>query len=48
MNLAAHRRLRFAELITDVLPLQRAAEAVTLLDTHPEQALQVVLSFEEN
>jgi len=48
MNLAAHRRLRFAELITDVLPLQRAAEAVTLLDTHPEQALQVVLSFEGN
>ncbi len=48
MDLAADGRLRLADLITHVLPLEQAGAAFTLLDTHPEQALQVVLSFEEH
>jgi 2-desacetyl-2-hydroxyethyl bacteriochlorophyllide A dehydrogenase len=47
IDLAARGRLHLLELITHELPLRLAGEAFAMLDQHPEQALQVVLSFEE-
>ena len=40
-------RLRVLELVTHTYPLAEAATAFTLLHESPEQALQVLLSFEE-
>lgn len=47
MDLAVAGRLRLTELISHTVPLADAAAAFMLLDEHPEQALQVVLSFDE-
>ncbi|HET6318611.1 MAG TPA: zinc-binding alcohol dehydrogenase, partial [Chloroflexota bacterium] len=38
-------RLHLAELISHRLPLERAAEAYALIDRHPEQTVQVVLTY---
>ncbi len=45
LDLAVAGRLRLVELISHTLPIERAPEAFRLLDEHPEEALQVVLSF---
>lgn len=47
MDLATSGRLRLLDLITHTYPLADAGTAFTLLHEHSEQALQVVLSFEE-
>ena len=47
MDLAVSGRLRLIDLITHTVPLREAGAAFTMLDEHPEQALQVVLSFDE-
>ena len=47
MDLAESGRLRLLELITHTYPLADAGTAFTLLHERPEQALQVLLSFEE-
>lgn len=47
MDLAADQRLRLTELITHTFPLHEAAAAFSLLDEHPADALQVVLTFED-
>ena len=39
-------RLRLTELISHTMPIEQAPEAFQLLDEHPEQALQVVLTFD--
>jgi 2-desacetyl-2-hydroxyethyl bacteriochlorophyllide A dehydrogenase len=39
-------RLRLAELISHRIPFGQAAEAYLLIDEHPEQAMQVVLTYE--
>jgi 2-desacetyl-2-hydroxyethyl bacteriochlorophyllide A dehydrogenase len=39
------RQLRPARLITHRFPLERAADAYALLDQHPDEAVQVVLSY---
>lgn len=41
------RELRLAPLITHRLPLARSAEAYALVDRHPEDVLQVILTYEE-
>ncbi|HYP43656.1 MAG TPA: zinc-binding dehydrogenase [Propionibacteriaceae bacterium] len=46
MDLAVSGRLRLLELITHTFPLSEAGAAFTLLDQHPQLALQVVLSFD--
>jgi threonine dehydrogenase-like Zn-dependent dehydrogenase len=38
-------RLRVAELITHVLPFDEAPAAYELIDRHPEQVIQVLLSY---
>jgi len=48
MDLAAEGRLRLLELITHTMPLAQAGEAFALLHKHPEEALQVVLSFDRD
>jgi len=48
MELAADGRLRVLDLITHEVPVAEAGAAFRLLDQHPEQALQVVLSFEDH
>lgn len=48
IDLATGGRLRLIDLITHTVPVADADAAFTLLDQHPEQALQVVLSFEAN
>ena len=48
MDLAIAGRLRLLELITHTMPLTKAGEAFALLNNHPEQALQVVLSFDRD
>lgn len=40
------RAIEPTRLITHRLPLERAAEAYALLDTHPEHVLQVVLTYD--
>ena len=47
MDLAVAGRLRLTELISHTMPMAEAPEAFRLLDEHPEQALQVVLNFDE-
>lgn len=47
MDLAVSGRLRLLELITHTFPVAEAGAAFTLLDRHPQQALQVVLSFDQ-
>jgi threonine dehydrogenase-like Zn-dependent dehydrogenase len=47
MDLAVSQRLRLTELISHTMPMAEAPAAFRLLDEHPEQALQVVLSFDE-
>ncbi len=47
MDLATAGRLRVLELITHTYPLADAGAAFTMLHESPEQALQVLLSFEE-
>jgi threonine dehydrogenase-like Zn-dependent dehydrogenase len=47
IDLAVAGRLRLTELISHTMPMAQAPEAFRLLDEHPEQALQVVLSFDE-
>jgi threonine dehydrogenase-like Zn-dependent dehydrogenase len=48
MDLAIAGRLRLLELITHTMPLTQAGEAFALLHNHPEEALQVVLSFDRD
>ena len=45
MNLQAQGRLRLRELITEVYPYERAAEAYRRLDQDPSSAVQLVLDF---
>jgi 2-desacetyl-2-hydroxyethyl bacteriochlorophyllide A dehydrogenase len=47
IDLAVSGRLRLTELISHTLPVADAPAAFALLDEHPEQALQIVLSFDE-
>jgi 2-desacetyl-2-hydroxyethyl bacteriochlorophyllide A dehydrogenase len=47
MELAVDGRLDVTSLISHTMPLSRAGEAFRLLDERPQDALQVVLSFEE-
>ncbi len=46
VDLAVSGRLRLMELISHTMPIAEAPAAFRLLDEHPEQALQVVLSFD--
>ena len=46
IDLASRGRLRLTELISHTMPIEQAPEAFQLLDEHPEQALQVVLTFD--
>lgn len=46
IELATRGRLRLTELISHTMPIAQAPQAFQLLDTHPEQALQVVLTFD--
>jgi hypothetical protein len=46
MGLATSGRLELGQLVTEVLPLERVAEAFDLLDRSPERVLQIVLQFE--
>ena len=39
-------QVRPAQLITHRFPLTQAAQAYTLLDQHPEEAIQVLLTYE--
>jgi threonine dehydrogenase-like Zn-dependent dehydrogenase len=43
MDLATSGRLELGQLVTEVMPLERAADAFDLLDRSPERVLQVVL-----
>ena len=43
----AAKRLNVTDLITHTMPVARAAEAFRMLDERPQDALQVVLSFDE-
>ncbi len=45
MDLAVGGRLRLIDLISHTVPVAEAAAAFRMLDEHPEDALQVVLSF---
>lgn len=47
MGLATAGRIELEQLVTDVLPVERAAEAFDLLDRSPERVLQMVLKFED-
>ena len=40
-------QVRPAHLITHRFPLAQAAQAYALLDQHPEEAIQVILTYEE-
>ncbi len=40
------QRLSPASLITHRFPIEQASQAYTLLDQHPEDAMQVVLTYE--
>ncbi|WP_271177795.1 zinc-dependent alcohol dehydrogenase [Leifsonia poae] len=48
MRLAEEGKLKLADLISHELPVAEAGFAFTMLDTKPQEALQVVLTFEEN
>jgi len=47
IQLASEKRLHVTDLITHTVPIAEAAEAFRMLDERPEEALQVVLSFDE-
>lgn len=47
LDLVAHGRIRVAPLITHQFPYRQAAEAYRLLDEHPDQALGVILEWDE-
>jgi threonine dehydrogenase-like Zn-dependent dehydrogenase len=47
IDLAVDGRLRLPELISHTLPVEEAGRAFSMLDANPQDALQVVLSFEE-
>jgi threonine dehydrogenase-like Zn-dependent dehydrogenase len=47
IDLAVDGRLRLPDLISHTLPVEQAGEAFSMLDANPQDALQVVLSFEE-
>jgi threonine dehydrogenase-like Zn-dependent dehydrogenase len=47
MGLATSGRLELEQLVTEVLPVERAADAFDLLDRSRERVLQIVLQFEE-
>lgn len=46
-RLLAGGALRTAEMVTQRLPYSRAPEAYALLDHHPEQAIKIVLEYDE-
>lgn len=48
VGLASDGRLDVTSLISHTLPVSQAGEAFRMLDEHPQDALQVVLSFEED
>lgn len=48
IDLAVSGRLDVASLISHTMPLSQAGEAFRMLDERPQDALQVVLSFDEN
>ncbi|WP_433167048.1 zinc-binding dehydrogenase [Kribbella sp. CA-247076] len=47
IQLASAKRLNVTDLITHTVPMADAAEAFRMLDERPQEALQVVLSFDE-
>ena len=47
IQLASEKRLHVTDLITHTVPIAEATEAFRMLDERPEEALQVVLSFDE-
>lgn len=47
IGLGVEGKLRLIELISHTMPISQAPEAFTMLDEKPQEALQVVLSFEE-
>jgi 2-desacetyl-2-hydroxyethyl bacteriochlorophyllide A dehydrogenase len=48
IELAEQGRLQLTDLISHELPVEQAGEAFGMLDSRPQEALQVVLTFEEN
>jgi len=48
IQLASEGKLQLADLISHELPVSDAGLAFTMLDEKPQEALQVVLTFEEN
>ena len=47
MDLATRGRLRLTDLITHTMPIEQAPEAFRLLDDNAQDALQVVLTFDD-
>jgi 2-desacetyl-2-hydroxyethyl bacteriochlorophyllide A dehydrogenase len=47
IQLASDKRLNVTDLITHTVPIAQAAEAFQMLDERPQDALQVVLSFDQ-
>ena len=47
IRLAESGRLRVLDLITHTFPVEQVADAFTLIDERPREALQVLLSFEQ-
>jgi 2-desacetyl-2-hydroxyethyl bacteriochlorophyllide A dehydrogenase len=48
IQLAEQGRLQLTDLISHELPVEQAGEAFGMLDSRPQEALQVVLTFKEN
>lgn len=48
IRLAEDGKLKLSDLISHELPVEEAGFAFTMLDTRPQEALQVVLTFEDN
>ncbi|MCU1509821.1 MAG: zinc-binding alcohol dehydrogenase [Glaciihabitans sp.] len=48
IQLAVEGRINLTDLISHTMDISEAGEAFTMLDTSPQDALQVVLSFEED
>jgi threonine dehydrogenase-like Zn-dependent dehydrogenase len=48
IQLASEGKLQLADLISHELPVSEAGAAFAMLDEKPHEALQVVLTFEEN
>jgi len=47
IGLASEKRLNVTDLITHTIPMAQAADAFRMLDERPQEALQVVLSFDQ-